>query len=464
MTVFARNIISERSHHLDNQVRLVTDAVTTDYGHPAEYRDGEATWYEHNHDKNGNLVCDLDRGVTSIGYNTLNLPESVEFADGHATYNIYDSDGRKLRTIHIVIYDEVVTPGGETIIPADTLVRDYSGGHIYENGVLERTLTPTGYYSAADSEYCHYIRDYQGNNIAVVKADANGAPEVVSATLMYPFGGELTEMSATDRYRFGGKEFDTRGGLFHYDFGARHYDPVLPMFNGYDPMAEDNIHVSPLAYCHGNPVMFIDPSGKEWLTADDKAIVTELLKKLSSKKSSILKKMNKLNNNISKNEKKNKSNKKNEAELKELTDKYKALNSSGFELSEMGQTKQKYFTFKQKQTITGKTEFDPNSSVVTMHISDGIYRNANAIHELKHAYDLWKGIYTYDLNSEIVAYQRQYAFDVNSMPSVIPNHFKDVNSSYVGRIVGADGNFLYKILHSNPEISDEEWLKYIDSE
>ena len=26
MTVFARNIISERSHHLDNQVRMVTDA------------------------------------------------------------------------------------------------------------------------------------------------------------------------------------------------------------------------------------------------------------------------------------------------------------------------------------------------------------------------------------------------------------------------------------------------------
>ena len=103
--------------------------------------------------------------------------------------------------------------------------------------------------------------DYQAMSGYGTYEDANGVPEVVSATLMYPFGGELTEMSATDRYRFGGKEFDTRGGLFHYDFGARHYDPVLPMFNGYDRMAEDNIHVSPLAYCHGNPVMFIDPTG-----------------------------------------------------------------------------------------------------------------------------------------------------------------------------------------------------------
>ena len=209
-------------------------------------------------------MCDLDRGVTSIGYNILNLPEKVLLPGNHETYNIYDADGRKLRTIHIVAYDPVMLPGGETVIPADTLVRDYSGGHIYENGVLERTLTPTGYYSAADSEYCHYIKDYQGNNIAVVKADANGAPEVVSATLMYPFGGELTEMSATDRYRFGGKEFDTRGGLFHYDFGARHYDPVLPMFNGYDRRAEKYYHLSPFAYCAGNPVRYIDPSGEDY--------------------------------------------------------------------------------------------------------------------------------------------------------------------------------------------------------
>ena len=77
----------------------------------------------------------------------------------------------------------------------------------------------------------------------------------------YKVESRRKEFHSTDRYRFGGKEFDTRGGLFHYDFGARHYDPVLPMFNGYDPMAEDNIHVSPLAYCHGNPVMFIDPTG-----------------------------------------------------------------------------------------------------------------------------------------------------------------------------------------------------------
>ena len=67
-----------------NQVRLVTDAVTTDYGHPAEYRDGAATWYEHNHDKNGNMTKDLNKNILSITWNSLNLPSSITYSDGTA--------------------------------------------------------------------------------------------------------------------------------------------------------------------------------------------------------------------------------------------------------------------------------------------------------------------------------------------------------------------------------------------
>ena len=120
--------------------------------------------------------------------------------------------------------------------------------------------------------------DYQAMSGYGTYEGANGATEVVSATLTYPFGGELTELHATDRYRFGGKELDTRGGLFHYDFEARHYDPVLPMFNGYDPMAEDNVHVSPYSYCHGNPVMFIDPTGEDEYFINPNGKITKINK------------------------------------------------------------------------------------------------------------------------------------------------------------------------------------------
>ena len=69
--------------------------------------------------------------------------------------------------------------------------------------------------------------------------------------------------NTTDRYRFGGKELDTHGGLFHYDFDARWYDPVFPQFTTVDPMAEKYPHLSPYAYCAGNPIRYIDPSGED---------------------------------------------------------------------------------------------------------------------------------------------------------------------------------------------------------
>ena len=62
-------------------------------------------------------------------------------------------------------------------------------------------------------------------------------------------------------YSFGGKEFDTRGGLFHYDFSARILDPALCQFTTADPLAEKYYPYSPYLYCAGNPILFVDPTG-----------------------------------------------------------------------------------------------------------------------------------------------------------------------------------------------------------
>ena len=132
-------------------------------------------------------------------------------------------------------------------------------GEPYHTLMQEDPLQATDYY--ADGKYHYYIRDYQGNNVAVVTR-TNNVADVVSATLMYPFGGELTELHATDRYRFGGKEYDTMNGLNAYDFSARILDPVLCQFTSADPLAERYCSHSPYLYCAGNPVLFIDPTGE----------------------------------------------------------------------------------------------------------------------------------------------------------------------------------------------------------
>lgn len=64
-------------------------------------------------------------------------------------------------------------------------------------------------------------------------------------------------------YKYNGKELDTKGGLNLYDYGARHYDPVLGRFMMIDPMAEKYCSWSPYVYCLGNPLKYIDSDGKQ---------------------------------------------------------------------------------------------------------------------------------------------------------------------------------------------------------
>ena len=66
-------------------------------------------------------------------------------------------------------------------------------------------------------------------------------------------------------YRFTGKELDKQNGLNWYDFGARWYDVAgVPMWTSVDPLAEKYYNVSPYVYCNNNPVMFIDPDGRDY--------------------------------------------------------------------------------------------------------------------------------------------------------------------------------------------------------
>ena len=110
--------------------------------------------------------------------------------------------------------------------------------------------------------YHYFIRDYQGNVVAVVSSEG----DVEQRTHYYPYGGwygESTEPLAQAR-KYGGKELELTAGVNWYDFGARLQRPDLCRFLTMDPLAEKYYGVSPYAYCGGNPVMYIDPSGEAW--------------------------------------------------------------------------------------------------------------------------------------------------------------------------------------------------------
>jgi len=48
-----------------------------------------------------------------------------------------------------------------------------------------------------------------------------------------------------------------------YYYGARYYDPRTSVFLGVDPLSDQSPNISPFAYCSNNPIMLVDPDGRE---------------------------------------------------------------------------------------------------------------------------------------------------------------------------------------------------------
>ena len=112
-------------------------------------------------------------------------------------------------------------------------------------------MTPLGSVNVAD-------------HIAAIgtKASEGGLP---IQYIHYAPYGELIANQQTigydERFKFTGKERDWETG---YDyFGARFYDHRKGFWNSVDPLADKYPNVTPYLYCNGNPIMLVDPDGRD---------------------------------------------------------------------------------------------------------------------------------------------------------------------------------------------------------
>lgn len=268
-----------------NRLKSVSDAAEEPtYAGAMDFRDGADGAEEYTYDANGNMTSDRNKGISSIAYNMLNLPQTVLFEDGHETWYTYAADGRKLRVEYRLNnfsiveaekakasdgYDAIASPSaldenGIIETPAEPIsrtlmTRDYCGNYIYKNGCLERVMTENGYMQ--DGELYFYIKDYQGN----VRVVLNQANQPVEEDSYYPYGGLMaaTTTEGTQPYKYSTKELDRENGLDWYDFHARQMNPMVPRFTTIDPKCEKYYAISPYAYCAGNPIAYIDPNGEK---------------------------------------------------------------------------------------------------------------------------------------------------------------------------------------------------------
>ena len=285
MTSSLKGIVDNLSMTYDgNMLASVSDsAPAPSVTGSADFRDGVSEVVEYTYDRNGNMTSDLNRKVSLISYNRQNRPARMRHAGGTETFT-YLPDGTKR---------------GRTVLGKDwSLSRtEYRGNLVYAGDSLKCILFDGGLIAmdGASPEYLFFLRDHLGSTRVVARS--NG--KAVQVNHYYPYGMayasgrmsgnaeahpvtgeggnvidgdleigggtggmELARPGASQPYRFLGNELYTSNSLGLYDFSARMYDPALGRFLSVDPMAEGYRHLSPYAYCAGNPVVYVDKDGQ----------------------------------------------------------------------------------------------------------------------------------------------------------------------------------------------------------
>ncbi|AZA84895.1 sugar-binding protein [Chryseobacterium lactis] len=250
------------------------------------------------YDPNGNMINMKDKGIQSIVYNYLNLPNAIGITQVNpagkvSTTNIahmYRADGIKLRKTFV--------QSAYMGLPIQRMT-DYLDGFQYsyiDNGtgcftcktenayeeqayrkiiipvipgdpkwILDFVPTAEGFYSFTENRYIYQYKDHLGNARVSFAKNSAGVLEVTDTNSYYPFGlnhigGFKGLLSGYYNYKYNGKELQETG---MYDYGARMYMPDLGRWGVVDPLAETSRRWSPYTYAFNNPIRFIDPDGRQ---------------------------------------------------------------------------------------------------------------------------------------------------------------------------------------------------------
>ena len=108
----------------------------------------------------------------------------------------------------------------------------------------------------------YYHPDYLGHNEYI--SDITGRP--YRYFHYSAFGESLIERNTnygqfSSPYRFNGKKLDPETGNYYY--GTRYYNPVWGIWLGVDPLAHKYPSMSPFVFTGNNPIMLVDPDGRD---------------------------------------------------------------------------------------------------------------------------------------------------------------------------------------------------------
>jgi RHS repeat-associated protein len=340
----------------------------------------------------------------------------------------------------------------------------------------------------------YVLRDHLGNTrVTFSDADNNGVvtkDDIKQINSFYSFGlnmeGNFNGAEGNNKYGYNGKEWNDDFGWGVNDYGARFYDPAIGRWGAVDPLAIKYNYVAPYCYVGNRPSVIIDPDGMQWATAADEQKAGTIKDRIKTEMTKTFDKMNNLTALIvtSTDEKEKKEL---DDQREELRSNYKELNNAKKEIDEIT-TSEQTFTFSggsananHGSTIftNGQNEIGTNKGQTVLQIKM-TFPSGNmglTLHELKHAYQMMKGIIVpeadgkkfkniypggYDsfLKAEAESYRRQYSIDPSSMPPsgsplnpVKPNSINGVTQKYI------QGIYQISVINNTIYIYSEDHVK-----
>ncbi|WP_426477313.1 DUF6443 domain-containing protein [Chryseobacterium sp. CBSDS_008] len=252
------------------------------------------------YDLNGNMTDMKDKGIQTIVYNHLNLPNSFTISQnsplgvvtGFGLNYLYRADGTKVRKTYR-------SEGGKGSTMITTNMTDYLDGFQYQysevstclwcrtsvayeqeafknendtnvfrpiqpSWILDFVATSEGFYSFAENRYIYNYMDHLGNTRVTFAKNNAGVLESIDTNNYYPFGlnhigGVKGLLGGYLNYKYNGKELQETG---MYDYGARMYMPDLGRWGVVDPLGEMYRRYSPYNYTLDNPINYTDPDGR----------------------------------------------------------------------------------------------------------------------------------------------------------------------------------------------------------
>ncbi len=231
--------------------------------------------------------------IVAIRYNILNLPDTVQFANGNQIINYYDALGTRYKTSYRTrkVAATVPVPLSTTLTATDNL-SDYTMiTHAMDKNIkylaygndaltLDYVFNSEGYiryYNAWEHYRFYYIKDHLGNVRETYMNPAQGSKLCAQRMQYYPSGLPWNDnlYASEQPYKYNGKEFVEMHGYDTYDYGFRGYYPALGRFTSVDPLAEKYHSATPYAYCLNNPINAIDPNGMDVWKVDSTGTIVD---------------------------------------------------------------------------------------------------------------------------------------------------------------------------------------------